>query len=157
MTTCHLYMILENLNKLKKLKYLNLAINNIEVVENLGRCESLEKLDLTLNFIGNIESVCSLKENRNLKHLYLTGNPCADYMRYREYVIANVIQITDLDNKEVTRTERIKVKSKNYYLKHREHYIITMCIVHTLPFCTFIIFIIFYTLLSEHQIIYNSI
>ena len=109
-------MILENLNKLKKLKYLNLAINNIEVVENLERCESLEKLDLTLNFIGNIESVCSLRQNRSLRHLYLTGNPCTDYTRYREYVIANLIQITDLDNREVMRTERIKVKSKNLYI-----------------------------------------
>lgn len=66
----------ENLNKLKKLEYLNLAINNIEKIENLAGCESLEKLDLTLNFIGELTSVESLRENIHLEALFLTGNPC---------------------------------------------------------------------------------
>jgi protein TilB len=61
---------------LKKLQYLNLAINNIEKVENLEGCESLEKLDLTLNFIGELTSIESLKLNIHLKDLFLTGNPC---------------------------------------------------------------------------------
>lgn len=105
----------ENLHKLKKLKYLNLAINNIEKIENLERCESLEKLDLTLNFIGDIESVCSLKANQNLKHLHLTGNPCTDFKDYRNYVIAYLTQIETLDNHEVKRSERILVKRNNIY------------------------------------------
>lgn len=91
------------------MEYLNLAINNIEKIENLERCESLEKLDLTLNFIGDLESVRSLKSNLSLKHLYLTGNPCTDYDGYREYVIAHLPQLETLDNKEITRSERIKV------------------------------------------------
>nr|XP_023014624.1 protein tilB homolog [Leptinotarsa decemlineata] len=100
----------ENLNKLKKLQYLNLAINNIEVIENLERCESLEKLDLTLNFIGNLESVCSLKNNIFLKDLYLTGNPCCDFQGYRDYVIAHLPQLQNLDVKEITHSERIKAQ-----------------------------------------------
>lgn len=115
-----LVCFVENLNKLKKLQYLNLALNNIEKVENLERCESLEKLDLTLNFIGDIESVCSLKYNMHLRHLYLTGNPCADFDDYKEYIIANLPQIETLDNREITRTERIKVciiaNKKRYYI-----------------------------------------
>nr|CAI5823988.1 unnamed protein product [Callosobruchus analis] len=114
---------IENLNKLKKLQYLNLAINNIEVIENLERCESLEKLDLTLNFVGDLESVCCLKDNVNLRELILTvkdenhpitvqfhlqGNPCCEYRGYREYVIAKLPQLTSLDVKEITRSERIK-------------------------------------------------
>lgn len=102
-------IVVENLNKLKKLQYLNLAINNIEKIENLERCESLDKLDLTLNFIGDLESVCNLKQNFNLKHLYLTGNPCTDYPNYRDYVIAQLPQLENLDNKDITRSERIKV------------------------------------------------
>ncbi|RZC37238.1 tilB -like [Asbolus verrucosus] len=101
---------IENLNKLKKLEYLNLAINNIEKIENLQRCESLEKLDLTLNFIGDLESVCSLGNNINLKHLYLTGNPCCDFDGYREYVIAKLPQLETLDATEITKSERIKAK-----------------------------------------------
>lgn len=42
---------MENLNKLKELDYLNLALNNISVIEGIERCESLRKLDLTLNFV----------------------------------------------------------------------------------------------------------
>lgn len=42
---------MENLNRLKELEYLNLALNNIQKIENIERCESLNKLDLTLNFI----------------------------------------------------------------------------------------------------------
>lgn len=42
---------MENLNKLRELEYLNLALNNIEIIEGLGNCESLNKLDLTCNFI----------------------------------------------------------------------------------------------------------
>lgn len=100
----------ENLNKLKKLQYLNLAINNIEKIENLQGCESLEKLDLTLNFIGDLQSVTSLKNNMHLKHLYLTGNPCCDFTGYRPYVIAVLPQIESLDCRDIIRSERIKVK-----------------------------------------------
>ncbi len=42
---------IENLDKLRELNYLNLALNNIEKVEGLANCDSLEKLDLTCNFI----------------------------------------------------------------------------------------------------------
>lgn len=97
------------MQKLKKLQYLNLAINNIEKIENLEGCESLEKLDLTLNFIGDIQSVCSLKNNLNLRQLYLTGNPCVEFEGYREYVIAKIPQLNYLDKKDITRSERIKV------------------------------------------------
>lgn len=66
--TC-LRLISENLNKLKKLEYLNLALNCIEKIENLDRCESLNKLDLTMNFIGELTSVESLKPNIHLRIL----------------------------------------------------------------------------------------
>ncbi|XP_072937046.1 protein tilB-like [Epargyreus clarus] len=99
---------IENLNKLKHLTYLNLALNNIEIIENLERCESLQKLDLTLNFIGIIVSVESLCDNYNLENLYLTGNPCTDYDNYRDFVIGTLPQLTSLDGKEIERSDRIK-------------------------------------------------
>ncbi|KAJ0181966.1 hypothetical protein K1T71_002688 [Dendrolimus kikuchii] len=99
---------IENLNKLKHLVYLNLALNNIEIIENLQRCESLQKLDLTLNFIGEIKSVETLIDNYNLEHLYLTGNPCTDYDNYRDYIIGTLPQLSTLDGREIERTERIK-------------------------------------------------
>lgn len=99
---------IENLNKLKHLSYLNLAINNIEIIENLERCESLQKLDLTLNFIGELTSVESLADNYNLENLFLTGNPCTDYDNYRDFVIATLPQLETLDGIEIERSDRIK-------------------------------------------------
>lgn len=59
------------MSRLKCLKYLNLALNNIEIIEGLDGCESLEKLDLTLNFIGEISSVKKLVCNIHLRELYV--------------------------------------------------------------------------------------
>lgn len=101
---------IENLHKLKRLEYLNLALNNIERVENLEKLESLNKLDLTLNFIGELTSIESLKDNYNLRSLILTGNPCCDYPNYREYVIATLPQLENLDCQEITLTQKLQAK-----------------------------------------------
>ncbi|XP_016836662.1 protein tilB homolog isoform X1 [Nasonia vitripennis] len=99
---------IENLNKLKQLEYLNLALNNIEVIENLEGLESLKKLDLTVNFIGDIRGVKCLRDNQHLEQLILSGNPCCEYEGYREYVIATLPQIRELDLQKIDRSERIK-------------------------------------------------
>ncbi|XP_016956393.1 protein tilB [Drosophila biarmipes] len=99
---------LENLHKLKRLEYLNVAINNIEKVENLEGCESLRKLDLTLNFIGELTSLESLCGNHNLRELVLIGNPCVDYPQYRNYVVATLPQLNSLDCAEITPSERLQ-------------------------------------------------
>lgn len=70
---------MENLNKLKELEYLNMALNNVSKIENIEGCESLRKLDMTVNFIEVIDlkdSVCCLSKLPNIRELYLTGNPC---------------------------------------------------------------------------------
>jgi protein TilB len=86
-------MEIENLHKLKELKYLNLALNNIQKIENLNRCESLQKLDLTLNFVENLLDVEHLKENEDLRELYLIGNPCAQENGYRAFVMCALPQL----------------------------------------------------------------
>uniref|UniRef100_A0A4Y0BLX1 U2A'/phosphoprotein 32 family A C-terminal domain-containing protein n=1 Tax=Anopheles funestus TaxID=62324 RepID=A0A4Y0BLX1_ANOFN len=104
---------LENLNRLKKLEYLNVAINNIERIENLEALEALRKLDLTLNFIGELTSVESLQGNYCLRELFLTGNPCTDFPGYREYVITALPQLEQLDGQEITRSDRLRA-GKNF-------------------------------------------
>ncbi|XP_066595105.1 dynein axonemal assembly factor 11 [Prorops nasuta] len=99
---------IENLNMLKRLEYLNLALNNIEIIENLEGLESLKKLDLMVNYIGNLEGVKKLRCNEHLEQLILTGNPCTDYEGYREYVIATLPQLKELDMKQIERSERIQ-------------------------------------------------
>ncbi|KAG7455331.1 hypothetical protein MATL_G00255620 [Megalops atlanticus] len=99
---------IENVSKLKKLEYLNLALNNIEVIENLEGCESLQKLDLTVNFVGRLSSVESLKGNIHLRELFLVGNPCTEFKGYRQYVVSSLPQLQWLDGKEIRRSERIQ-------------------------------------------------
>ncbi|KAL6467831.1 hypothetical protein MHYP_G00235080 [Metynnis hypsauchen] len=99
---------IENVGRLKKLEYLNLALNNIEVIEKLEGCESLKKLDLTVNFVGRLSSVESLKHNVHLRELYLVGNPCTEFQGYRQYVLACLPQLQWLDGTAVGRVERIR-------------------------------------------------
>ncbi|XP_060583998.1 dynein axonemal assembly factor 11-like [Ruditapes philippinarum] len=104
---------IENVGRLKKLEYLNLALNNVEVIENLEGCESLKKLDLTVNFVGELTSIECLKKNIFFNELYLTGNPCAQYEGYRDYVIATLPYLKTLDGIVVEKSERIQA-TQNY-------------------------------------------
>ncbi|KAF7260586.1 hypothetical protein EG68_02112 [Paragonimus skrjabini miyazakii] len=98
---------IEHVSRLKKLEYFNLALNNVEKIENLEGCESLKKLDLTVNFVGELTSIESLVDLYALEELYLTGNPCAEYPHYRDFVIATLPQLQKLDGVEITKSERI--------------------------------------------------
>lgn len=98
---------IENLGKLKCLKYLQLALNNIKKIENLEGCESLEKLDLTVNFIDDLLSIECLRENIHLTQLFLVGNPCTAIEGYRYFVIASLPQLQALDGKDIEKSERI--------------------------------------------------
>ena len=104
---------IENLSHLKKLEYVNLALNNIEEIEGLEKCECLKKLDLTVNFIGKISSVKTLTNNVFLEEMYLTGNPCAQFEGYRDYVIASLPQLKFLDGTAIEKSERITAQ-QNY-------------------------------------------
>lgn len=69
---------IENLTRLKELTYLNLALNNIEVIEGLEGSESLEKLDMTCNFVRLdrlFESLVHLKQVKSLREVHFMGNP----------------------------------------------------------------------------------
>ncbi|XP_070604412.1 dynein axonemal assembly factor 11 [Erythrolamprus reginae] len=112
---------IENVSRMKKMEYLNLALNNIETFENLEGCEDLQKLDLTANFIGKLSSVKILKDNVNLKELFLIGNPCTDFEGYRQFVVATLQQLRFLDSKEITRSERIQALQNYPELERKIH------------------------------------
>uniref|UniRef100_A0A8C6K3E6 Leucine-rich repeat-containing protein 6 n=1 Tax=Melopsittacus undulatus TaxID=13146 RepID=A0A8C6K3E6_MELUD len=99
---------IENVSKLKKLEYLNVALNNIERIENLEGCEELKKLDLTANFVGELSSIEALKHNIHLNELFLVGNPCTEFEGYRQFVVATLQQLKCLDSKQIERSERIQ-------------------------------------------------
>ncbi|XP_078073189.1 dynein axonemal assembly factor 11 isoform X4 [Mustelus asterias] len=110
---------IENVGRLKKLEYLNLALNNIERIENLEGCEFLKKLDLTVNFVGELTSVESLKHNVHLRELFLVGNPCSEFGGYRKFVIATLPQLKSLDGKEITRSDQIQALQDYPGVRHQ--------------------------------------
>lgn len=124
-----------DLRQFKSLEYLNLALNNIEVVEGIEHLEFLKKLDFTLNFIHLDklkESVECMSKLRSLKELFMLGNPCMNtdigsngdgdgsagesskqnegWKHTRAYIIHKIPQLEYLDGTEITRSERIKAR-----------------------------------------------
>ena len=104
---------LENLDKLKELEYLNLAVNSISKIENLEKCESLKKLDLTMNFIDieDLKESCDcLSKVNSLREIYFTGNPCEKFKYCKQYVIGRCPQLIIYNGDEIKKSERIKAK-----------------------------------------------
>ncbi|KNE63081.1 hypothetical protein AMAG_08247 [Allomyces macrogynus ATCC 38327] len=108
---------IENVNKLKELDYLNLALNNITKIENLEGCESLRKLDLTVNFIDDLFCVESLIPCESLRELFLTGNPMTQKPGYREFVICTLPQLTLLDGVPIDKSERLRARQRYLGIK----------------------------------------
>jgi len=47
-----------------------------------------------------------------LDELTLTGNPCTDWEKYREYTIAKVPQIKRLDGEDIEKSSRLDAKTR---------------------------------------------
>ena len=107
---------MENLQHLKDLEYLNLALNNISKIEGLWNCEFINKLDLTVNFVDVDEleaSMDHLQSRERLRELYLMGNPCqANWPSLTSYVVAKLPQLRSLDGIEITKSMQLVARQK---------------------------------------------
>jgi len=64
---------------------------------------------LTLNFIDieDFEESCdNLAELPDFRELYLLGNPCMDWKRAKQYIMARLPGLGRLDGDEITKTMR---------------------------------------------------
>merc|ERR1712080_196504 len=99
----------------RHIRILLLQNNNIPKIEGVDGCESLRKLDLTVNFVDIEdleESIYNLKANVMLEDLYLTGNPCEDWPGFKQYVIAHLPRLKQLDSKLILPHERIRARQQ---------------------------------------------
>eukprot|EP00834_Sanchytrium_tribonematis_P006500 NODE_484_length_6933_cov_0.508341.p4 type:complete len:301 gc:universal NODE_484_length_6933_cov_0.508341:6733-5831(-) len=82
-----------------KLRVLDLGNNRITKLENLNHLNFLEELWLNDNQIIEFSNLDSLKQNQNLKTIYLERNPLqlAEPTAYRRKVILSLPQISQLD------------------------------------------------------------
>lgn len=109
---------IENLRRLKELRYLNLAINRIAHVEGLDGLESLEKLDLTANYISDFREFRSLSGLPNLRELFIMGNACSKEQYCKEFIITVLPSLTHLDGMEISRSDRIQ--ASRVVTEHRD-------------------------------------
>lgn len=108
---------LENLQHMKQLEYLNVALNNITKIEGLQNCEFLKKLDMTMNFIDFDtleESIAHLVPHDRLHTLYMMGNPSQVNWgeNFNTYLIAKLPNLQSLDGTEITKSMQIIAKQK---------------------------------------------
>jgi protein TilB len=107
---------IQNLNHMKELEYVNLALNNISKIEGLQSCEFLKKLDLTANFldVDQLEaSIDHLIPRDRLRELYLMGNPAeAEWPDFQSFIIAKLPQLATLDGTEITKSMQIVARQK---------------------------------------------
>ena len=98
---------------MKELEYINLAVNNVTLIEGIHGCESLQKIDLTLNFVDieDFEESCdNLSELPDLRELFLIGNPCTDWPRWKDYVVARCPTLHRIEGTDITRSWRMKAQ-----------------------------------------------
>lgn len=79
--------MLTGLNKLKKLRILNLSRNKIKKLRELSHLESLRFLEISCNEIRKIRELEALKSLEFLTKLDLCHNICQGKKLYRSQVI----------------------------------------------------------------------
>lgn len=90
---------------MKNIKVLSLSVNKIRQLKNFRNCIHLEELYLRDNQIQNLSDIVFLTPMKNLKTLWLVGNPCTKEDCYRLKVIATLPNLSKLDDKLVTSDE----------------------------------------------------
>ncbi|NWW37371.1 TILB protein, partial [Panurus biarmicus] len=89
---------IENVGKLKKLEYLNVALNNIERIENLEVNASLKQVLPTAEFLSLNFSEC----------LQVTFHLQGSHVTPKKVLCSAQVALRYLDSKEIERSERIK-------------------------------------------------
>ncbi|GAW80028.1 protein phosphatases PP1 regulatory subunit sds22 [Plasmodium gonderi] len=94
-----LSFIIDNIKELKHLKVFDLSYNEIENILICSELKSVEELWLNNNNIHNIEMIKNLRENENLKTLYLEKNEIQETLKdnYRSQIISILPQLKQLD------------------------------------------------------------
>ncbi|KAK7944477.1 hypothetical protein WMY93_000205 [Mugilogobius chulae] len=99
----------------RELRILYLQNNLISTIENVGRLKKLQYLNLALNNIELIETwKCAVSQTQHPpEELFLLGNPCADFQGYRQYVLCALPQLqVGRIRPETQRREELRGKEK---------------------------------------------
>jgi hypothetical protein len=91
--------------RMPRLQVISLSLNAISSLRDLETCFELRELYLRKNQIADLREILVLKALPHLRVLWLSENPLTAFGFYRSFVIANVPQLSVLDDIEITADE----------------------------------------------------
>merc|ERR1711943_126510 len=96
--------VIEGLEELTNLTLLDLDKNRISVIQGLDTLTKLEELWLSYNNISSFAEVAKLKTFSTLKNVCFEQNPIFKDPQYRNKILADLLQVSQLDSKDAVRT-----------------------------------------------------
>jgi len=96
--------VIEGLKELTNLTLLDLDKNRISVIQGLDTLTKLEELWLSYNNISSFAEVAKLKTFSTLKNVCFEQNPIFKDPQYRNKILADLLQVSQLDSKDAVRT-----------------------------------------------------
>uniref|UniRef100_H2YHK2 Cilia- and flagella-associated protein 410 n=1 Tax=Ciona savignyi TaxID=51511 RepID=H2YHK2_CIOSA len=104
------------LQELSSLEVINFSANEIEKLEDFENSDSLRELYLRKNNIQDVDELTHLQGLKDLKLLWLSGNPFCENLSNEDYrlaVIKRVPQVQKLDNISVSMEELQQALASN--------------------------------------------
>jgi hypothetical protein len=98
------------IKQMPNLEVVSLSVNRIKTLKDFGNLRLLKELYLRKNFIADIGEIKFLEKCPNLKVLWLSENPIADTKNYRHIVIRSLSNLTKLDDNVITADERTRAE-----------------------------------------------
>ncbi|RKO92965.1 hypothetical protein BDK51DRAFT_51900 [Blyttiomyces helicus] len=96
------------LTRLPSLEVLSLAVNDISSLAAFRPLQNLTELYLRRNSVADPHQLVHLRELPKLRVLWLSENPLGAHPEYRKLVIGFVPQLRVLDDREVSKEERVE-------------------------------------------------
>jgi hypothetical protein len=113
---------------MKSLKVISLSANKISSLKPFEKLGNLKELYIRNNNISNIDEIDYLKDNANLKSLWMSENPVSkNEKEFRKAIIEKLPNLTTLDNtpipeikKDIEKKKEIDIKDKTIEFKKKK-------------------------------------
>ena len=116
------------ISQMKSLKVVSLSANKISSLKPFEKLDNLKELYIRNNNISNIDEIDYLKDNANLKSLWMSDNPVSkNEKEFKKAIIEKLPNLTTLDNtpipeikKDIDKKKDINDKDKTIDFKNEK-------------------------------------
>ena len=109
------------ISQMPALQNVGLSVNKITTLKDFANLQNLTQLALKNNLISDLKEISYLTSCPNLKTLWLSKNPIAEYPSYRQVVIAAIPSLSKLDDIPITDSEREQAEHEVFYYGEHKH------------------------------------